>query len=136
MGQEAQTEPASGAGIGQIICERASQSPGPGLHVTIPVSAWLPDSWKDRVKLTVTAVLRSPRGYPVAVGRARAPAAQYVARRLSASGAAGVTVAVAQLSGGLSRPVGAEELVVDVTGNGTSRITWVIDGKGRELGGT
>jgi hypothetical protein len=32
--------------------------------------------------------------------------------------------------------VGAEELVVDVTGNGTSRITWVIDGKGRELTGS
>jgi len=136
MGQEAQTEPTSGAGVGQITCERASQSPGPGLHVTIPVSAWLPDSWKDRVKLTVTAVLHSPRGYPVPVAHAPTPSAQYIDRRVSASGSAGVTVGVAQLSGGLSRPVGAEELVVDVTGNGTNRITWVIDGKGRELAGS
>jgi len=104
--------------------------------VTIPVSAWLPDSWKDRVKLTVTAVLRSPRGYPVPVAHAPTPSAQYLDRRVTASGSAGVTVGVAQLSGGLSRPVGAEELVVDVTGNGTSRITWVIDGKGRELAGS
>ena len=102
MGQEAQTEPTSGAGIGQITCERASRSPGPGLHVTIPVSAWLPDSWKDRVKLTVTAVLRSPRGYPVPVAHAPTPSAQYMDRRVSASGSAGVTVGVAQLSGGLS----------------------------------
>ena len=70
------------------------------------------------------------------VAHAPTPSAQYVDRRVSASGSAGVTVGVAQLSGGLSLPVGAEELVVDVTGNGTSRITWVIDGKGRELAGS
>lgn len=131
-----QTEATSGAEIGQITCGRTSQSPGLGLHVTIPVSARLPDSWKDRVKLTVTAVLHGPRGYPVPVAHAPTPSAQYLDRRVSASGSAGVTVGVAQLSGGLSRPVGSEELVVDVTGNGTSRITWVVDGKGRELAGS
>ena len=140
----AQAEPTPGARIGLIICERVSKSSGagggtgsvdasPGLHVTIPVSAWLPDPWRDRVGLTVTAVLRAPRGYPAPVAHAPTPLAQYVDRRATASGSAGLTLGVAQLSGGLSRPVGAEELAVDVTASGESQVTWVVDGNDREL---
>jgi hypothetical protein len=136
-----------GARIGQITCEKAPQSAGAGdgsgsadasadLRVTIPVSTALPDSWKDRVSLTVTAVLRGPRGYPPPLASAPTPPPQYIDRRATASGSAGLTLGPAQLGGGLSRPVGAEELSEDVSGSGSSRVTWVVDGKGRELAGS
>lgn len=146
QGNGALAGPSPDARIGQITCEKSpppsgSDSSGstvasPGLQVAIPVSVWLPDSWKDRVRLTVTAVLRAPRGYPAPTARAPTPAPQWVDRRPTASASAGLNAGVVQVSGGVSRPVGAEELAVDVKWDGKSTLIWEVDGKGRAMAGS
>jgi hypothetical protein len=96
----------------------------------------VPESWKDRVSLSVTAVLRVPRGLPAPVAYAPTPEPEYLDGRTTVSGSAGLAAGVVQLSGGLSRPVGAEDLVVDVVRTGTDQVTWTIDGRHRELAGS
>ena len=88
------------------------------------------------MSLTVTAVLCSPGGYPAPVARNPAPAAQHIDQRGTVSGSAGLTAGVAQVSGGLNRPVGAEELVIDVKGAGTTRLSWDVGSRRREMPGS
>jgi FHA domain len=124
------------AEIGQIGVERAAREAEARLLVTIPVSTQVPRSWKDRVSLSVTAVLRVPPGFPAPVAYTPTPEPEYLDGRTTMSGSAGLAAGVVQLSGGLSRPVGAEDLVVDVTRTSTDQVTWTIDGRHRELAGS
>jgi hypothetical protein len=129
-------EASPGAVIGQIRCKKASAGAGASLRVTIPVSLQIPESWKERVSLTVTAVVCSPDGYSAPVPEAPAPEAQYIDERGTLSVTAGLAMGGIPLDVGLNRPVGAEELVTDLTRTRKVGLVWTVSGRHRELPGT
>jgi hypothetical protein len=87
------------------------------MQVNIPVTVRIPESWKDRASLSVTAILCSLRGCPVPVAYAPSPSGEYLDGGGKATASAAITAGIAQIQGGLERPFGHQELVTDVTGS-------------------
>lgn len=136
-----------GAEVGRVTCTEVPPQPGLDnagaeadmhsfMQVTIPVTVNIPESRKDRVSLSVAVLLCSPRGWPVPVGYAPTPSAEYFDAGRTGTGSATLTFGIAHLQGTLERPLGRQELVADVTGTATRRLDWLVRGGRRQLAGS